>query len=326
MSELPIVLLPVGVDDDALDACLAALDAGTPPGTRVWLADDAQAGPRVYAIIERWIARTALRADYTRRERPAGQVGHLDEMLRACGDADVIVLAPDAIPAPGWATQLAACFARDASIATATPWCNAGETTAWPRCGEVAPIPADIARVARAAAAMPPRHPELPAAVDHAVMLRGSARAKAGGLDAASYRSWYAALIDLSLRLSGLGWRNALCETAFVARGGEGGPADGDLEALAVRWPAWHARLANFLMHDPLARARAALSGLEARVDAPQPQRDLFPVERDAVGVADEPRDAACEGDGDAVADVPALDADDDVGAAAAAAARAQGK
>src|SRR3546814_9959096 len=120
MSELPVVLLPVGVDDDALDACLAALDAGTPAGTRVWLADDAQSGPRGYAIVERWIERTPLRADYTRRERRIGQVAHLDEMLRACGDADVIVLAPDAIPAPGWATQLAACFARDASIATAT--------------------------------------------------------------------------------------------------------------------------------------------------------------------------------------------------------------
>jgi len=27
MSELPVVLLPVGADDEALDACLAALDA-----------------------------------------------------------------------------------------------------------------------------------------------------------------------------------------------------------------------------------------------------------------------------------------------------------
>ena len=50
---LPIVLLPVGVDDDALDACLGALDAGTPAGTRVWLADDARAGPRAHAIVER---------------------------------------------------------------------------------------------------------------------------------------------------------------------------------------------------------------------------------------------------------------------------------
>jgi len=196
-------------------------------------------------------------------------------MLKACGDADVIVLAPDAIPTPGWAGQLAACFARDASIATATPWCNAGETAAWPRCGEIAPLPDDPARLARAAATMPPRHPELPAAVDHAVLLRGSARRKAGGLDAASYASRYAALIDLSLRMSGLGWRNALCDTAFVMRGGEGGPADGDLDALAVRWPAWHARLADFLMHDPLAHAREELRTRYAD-EAPQRQQSLF--------------------------------------------------
>ncbi|HAL22661.1 MAG TPA: glycosyltransferase, partial [Stenotrophomonas sp.] len=34
-----IVLLPLGVDDAALDRCLAALDAGTAAGTAVWLAD-----------------------------------------------------------------------------------------------------------------------------------------------------------------------------------------------------------------------------------------------------------------------------------------------
>ena len=80
---LPIVLLPVGSDDDALDACLAALDASTPAGTRVWLADDACAGPRGYAIIERWMARTGLKADYTRRQRSVGEVAHLEQALAA---------------------------------------------------------------------------------------------------------------------------------------------------------------------------------------------------------------------------------------------------
>ncbi len=275
-SQLPVIVLPVGVDDDALDATLAALDAGTPAGARVWLADDAQAGPRGLAIIERWLQRTPLQADYTRRQRMLGEVAHLDQVLQACGDSDVIVLAPDAIPAPGWATQLAACLARDAAIATATPWCNAGETAAWPRVGEINPPPSDMERIAEAAAAMPPLHPELPAAVDHAFALRGSARKRAGGLDAASYGSAYAAMIDLSLRLSGLGWRNALCETAFVARAGEGGPVEGDMDALAVRWPDWHARLARFLMHDPLHDMRARLTDCHAHADGPRPQRELF--------------------------------------------------
>ncbi len=275
-SALPVILLPVGVDDDALDACLAALDAGTPAGARVWLADDAQAGPRALAIIERWLQRTPLRADYTRRQRMLGAVAHLDQMLQACGESDVIVLAPDAVPAPGWAAALAGCLARDPAIATATPWCNAGETAAWPNVGEINAVPADLARLGQACTAMPPLHPELPAAVDHAFALRGRARQRAGGLDAASYGSTYAALIDLSLRLSGLGWRNALCETAFVARGGEGGPATGDMDALAARWPDWHARLANFLMHDPLREAREQLSACHAQAAAPSMQSGLF--------------------------------------------------
>ena len=102
----PVVLVPVGVNEDALDACLAALDAGTPAGTRVWLADDAQAGPRGAAIIEAWLARTPMQAAHTRRARSIGEAAHLDEALRACGDADVVVLAADTRPTPGWLQQL----------------------------------------------------------------------------------------------------------------------------------------------------------------------------------------------------------------------------
>lgn len=270
----PVILLPVGADDGALDACLAALDATTPSGTRVWLADDAQAGPRGIAIIERWLASTGLRADYTRRQRPIGEVAHLDEGLAACGDADVVVLANNALPTPGWLNQLQACLDRDAAIATATPWSNAGETAGWPRIGHVGPMPGHA--IACAAAAMPPRHPELPSAVDHAVILRGKARRKAGGLDVASFGSWYAALIDLSMRMSGLGWRNVLCDTAFVARSAEGAPADGDLDVLAARWPGWHARLAHFLMDDPLQDQRRELSARFADLGQPDAQQELF--------------------------------------------------
>jgi len=272
----PIVVVPVGSDDEALDGCLAALDAATAPGTQVWLADDAQAGPRAFAIIERWIARTPLKADYTRRQRSVGEVAHLDEVLSACGDADVAVLSADAVPAPGWLVRLSAGLASDGAIATATPWSNAGEAASWPRIGEIDHVPHDLERLSRAAAGMPALHPELPAAVTHAVLLRGSARRRAGGLDASSYGSWYAALIDLSLRLAGLGWRNVLCDTAFVGRRGEGIPFDGDMDALAARWPDWHPRLANFLMQDPLRASRTQLAVLLDSIGPPEPQRDLF--------------------------------------------------
>ena len=275
-ASLPIVLVPVGTDEDALDACLAALDAATPAGTRVWLADDAQAGPRGNAIIERWLAQTPLQAAHTRRAAPIGEAAHLDEALRACGDADVAILASDARPAPGWLERLHDCLAGDPAIATATPWSNAGEAAAWPRIGEIVELDAPPARLARACAQVGNAHPSLPSAVTHAVLLRGAARKRAGGLDAASYRSWYAALIDLSLRLSGLGWRNALCEIAFVVRDVEGQPADGDMDALSVRWPAWHAQLAHFLMDDPLRPLRGRMGEALARLDSAPPQPDLL--------------------------------------------------
>ena len=277
----PVVLVPVGVDEDALDACLAALDACTPSGTRVWLADDAQAGPRAGAIIDGWLARTRLQAAHTRRARSIGEAAHLDEALRACGDGDVVILAADARPTPGWLDQLTACLARDPTIATATPWSNAGEAAAWPRIGEMVALQEDPARIARACAQMPAAHPELPAAVGHAVLIRGGAYKRAGGLDAASYRSWYAALIDLSLRLSGLGWRNVLCESAFVLRTAEGRAQDGDMQRLSVRWPGWHARLAQCLMDDPLQALRMELTQRLAApdgLDQGSPQADLFPL------------------------------------------------
>ena len=60
-------------------------------------------------------------------------------MLAACGDADVVVLSPDAQPLPGWLQQLAACLARDAAIATATPWCKPCTTARHPTSSNPSP-------------------------------------------------------------------------------------------------------------------------------------------------------------------------------------------
>ncbi len=265
---LPIVVVPVGPDDAALDACLAALDAATPAGTRVWLADDACGGPRVRAVVDAWLARTRLQAEYGRRPAPRGEVGHLDEILAACGNDDVAVLAPDARPAEGWLSRMARLLAADPAIATVTPWSNAGETAAFPRLGEFSAIPARPDAIARAAGDTPGAPLELPAAVDHALLIRGAMRRRVGGLDATSYRSRYAALIDLSLRMQAFGGRNVLCTQAYVAREAEGRPADGDLDRLAARWPHWNAALATFLMEDPLHERRRAIADALARREA----------------------------------------------------------
>lgn len=227
-----IVLLPLCVDDAALDRCLAALDAGTAPGTAVWLADDAQTGPRAQAVVEHWLAHTPLQAEYTRRARPLGEVAHLDEMLRACDGLDVAVLAPDSVPAPGWLQQLQDAFARDASIATATPWCKAGETAAWPRLGEINPEPHDPAVLAQTCATLPTLHPELPSAVTHAVLVRGNARRRAG---AWTWRAMRAGMPRWSISACAwLAWGGAMCCARPPSSAGQGRRS-----AATVIWKRW---------------------------------------------------------------------------------------
>jgi hypothetical protein len=118
---------------------------------------------------------------------------------------------------------------------------------------------------------------------------RGGALPQVGGVDGISYHSWAAALIDLSLRLAGLGWRNVLCPNAFVLRTCESILTPGDGEALAARWPAWHARIADCLMRDPLQRAanqpsaRCARMASRIRERAASPQPGL-PIRRQMLG------------------------------------------
>src|SRR3546814_6093399 len=79
--------------------------------------------------------------------------------------------------------------------------------------------------------------------------------------------------------------------------------SDLDLDALAARWPAWHARLANFLMHDPLSETREILGRIERGIDAPLAQRDLFAAGHDAIVDAGEQRVTSREDGADAAID-----------------------
>ncbi|MEF2147168.1 glycosyltransferase [Luteimonas sp. FXH3W] len=275
-----VVVIPACSDENALDACLAALDAGTLPGTRVWIPDNAAVTPRGFEIIKAWIARTKLKADYTRRQSRTDELVNMAEIFRAVGDADVCVLSPFAVPTRGWLTRLEACLAADPSVATATPWSNLGDILSWPLMGELNALPDDPQAIAQAAANMPRLFPEIPAAVPHCVLVRGKARAAVGSLDADSFSSWYAGLVDWSMRFAGLGWRNVLCESSFVGCTLESHAHEGDAAALFARWPAWQDRQAHFVLNDPLRSNRHALTQRLQELTPPDLQRDLF----DAIG------------------------------------------
>jgi hypothetical protein len=213
---------------DALDACLAALDRTLPAGHPVWVVDDASTDARVRPLLEHWRARTRLDVHLERLPHRLGPAANANAVFAAAGDADVVLLAADAVVTEGWLGALQRAALRDGRIATVSPWSNGTGLAAFPRPGEPNPMPERPDALAEAAAglsaATPP--PELPVACAACMLVRRAALDALGGFDATTLGT--VAADDFCRRAAAMGWRNVLCEQAFVGRAGQdAGPAPG---------------------------------------------------------------------------------------------------
>lgn len=257
-----------------LDASLQALSEG-PTGWPVLLCTPG--APADDALVQAWEAARGRRIERVEAPLDATPAQRLSRLCKAAA-GDVLVLAPGAVPAPGSLEGLARALDVGGRVASATPWSNDGELTAFPRIGERQPLPDDLATVA-ARLRQAGSDPQLPIGGCHAVGLSGRALAAAGGLDDASYFSTYASLVDLFLRQSAFGWRHLLAARCYVGAMLEQGPGMGDMQQLTTRYPEYARQVAEFLMRDPLRGLRAELAAMPPAGTAPAPptpQGDLF--------------------------------------------------
>jgi GT2 family glycosyltransferase len=283
MSAMPVVVVPIHNALEALDACLASLDRTLPAGSAVLLADDASPDPRVEPLARGWCERSPLAARYVRRERNLGFPANCNAAFAETGDADVVLLNSDTVVTTGWLDQLLRCAASDPRIATITPWSNNAEICSWPRFCEDNPAPEFPDAVAEAAAGLVPEYPELPTAVGFCMYVRRAALRQLGDFDAETFGRGYGEENDFCLRAAAMGWRNVLCDTAYVVHHGGASfapldlaPGGDNLVRLLARWPDYNERVARFIMADPLAPRRIALEQRLQSLAASGPQRDLF--------------------------------------------------
>ena len=281
-AALPTVVLPVFNGLSALDACLAALDRTLPAGCAVRIVDDASTDPQVEPLARGWCGRTGLDGTYRRQAQRRGEVRALQAVLEddSSGFGDVVVLSADSIPGSGWLEALAACAAGTPELASLVPWSNRDELTAFPSLREPNPLPVDPDVIGVAAAGLHGLAPiDLPPSSGACLWRRRAALAGVGGVDAGSFRG-PSGFDDVCRRTAALGWRHALCPTAYVARQvAEPAPdpdAAGDRGRLHARWPDQQEQIARCFLDDPLRELRARLQARIVELAAAGPQRDLF--------------------------------------------------
>jgi GT2 family glycosyltransferase len=263
MAELAVII-PVFNAFEPLRACLNALDQHSPLAP-VLIIDDASDDPRILPLLRQWVdARPTRRL--LRQSTNEGFVKSANLGARE-SSGDFVLLNSDTQVTEGWLEAMARCLGSDRRIATATPWSNNAEIVSLPEFCVANPVPESpelwAAAVRRAARGS---YPELPTAIGFCMAVARSAVDAHGLFDESSFGRGYGEENDFCRRVAEAGWRNVLCEDAFVTHcGGESfaplglRPDDTTMQRLLAKHPGYGELVAEWIRRDPLAERRAEI-------------------------------------------------------------------
>ncbi len=253
------IIVPVHDAYPALTGCLAALERTVAGDQPVTLVDDASTDSRVVPLLEGFTRRRPG-ARLVRQPVNLGFVASVNRAM-ATSRADVVLLNSDTVVTRGWLEALARAAASDPAIATITPFSNNAEICSFPEFCHNNPPPDDPERQAAAvrAATPVPEYPELPTAVGFCMYIRRRALDELGLFDEARFGRGYGEENDFCRRAAAAGYRNVLCEDAYVVHlGGRSfapkglTPGGDNMTRLLERHPDYSELVAEFIQADPL--------------------------------------------------------------------------
>ena len=182
-------------------------------------------------------------------------------MACARPSADVVLLNSDTIVTHDWLDALARCAASDARIGTITPFSNNAEICSLPRFCENNAWPPDrdaslMGQALRETAV--PTYPDIPTGVGFCLYIRRALIDAIGAFDPA-FGQGYGEENDFCMRAADAGFRNVLCDDAFVVH--SGGSSFGDartelaqrnMALLLSRHPRYLDLVGEYIDADPL--------------------------------------------------------------------------
>lgn len=260
----PTVIIPVFNAYEHLQDCLASISNAS-PDIEVLLIDDASTDARIRPLLEKWTGRRHGRS-WLKNERNRGFVFSVNRGISAVA-GDVVLLNSDTVVTPNWLDALSDCLGSDPLIATATPWSNNGEIVSFPDFCRASAMPLNAAEIGQAIfAAGPGVYPELPTAVGFCMAVSRLALDKVGLFDEEAFGRGYGEENDFCRRAAAIGFRNVLCDNAYVAHFGGGSfaglgmrPGADSMGRLLGKHPSYLALIEDFIRTDPLMEYRQAL-------------------------------------------------------------------
>ena len=265
---MPIdIVVPVYNAAGDLARCVDSVLAHSDGDWRLLLIDDASPEIAVASYFSELRARQLRQVDLLRNERNLGFTLTANRGMReARAGADVVLLNSDTVVTRGWLDKLARCAASDPRIGTITPFSNNAEICSLPRFCANNPWPAGEDPASLAAAlelAAVPSYPDLPTGVGFCLYIRRALLDAIGGFDPA-FGLGYGEENDFCLRAAAAGYRNVLCEDAFVLHLGgssfgerRANLAERNMALLLERHPGYLDLVRGYIAADPLRPLRA---------------------------------------------------------------------
>ena len=260
------VVIPVFNAAADVARCVESVLAHTTGAYRLVLIDDASPNPAIGAYVAKLASRSLPHVVLLRNDENQGFTATANRGM-GLSRADVVLLNSDTLVTAGWLDALARCMDSDPRIGTATPFSNNAEICSFPRFCEDNPWPEgtdpEPVRAALAQAAVP-TYPDLPTGVGFCLYIRRALIDAIGTFDPA-FGDGYGEENDFCLRAVRAGFRNVLCDDAFVVHLGERSFAGRKAELgprnmalLLDRHPHYLDLVHAYIAADPLRPLRAA--------------------------------------------------------------------
>ena len=260
---LPLIIVPVFNARKHLEVCLESITRTVPDDARVLLIDDASTDRDVRPLLQSWVGEAIPYRRLLLHEQNRGFVATANHGMRLA-ETDVVLLNSDTEVTTGWLDRLSKCLVSDMTIATATPWSNNGEIVSIPEFCTANSVPEEPDAIASVIASCGfPVYPEIPTAVGFCMAISLSATKKIGLFDEATFGRGYGEENDFCQRAGQAGYRNVLCDDAYVIHHGGRSfgplglkPDETSMQRLLAKHPDYQRKVADFIRTDPLASRR----------------------------------------------------------------------